>query len=117
MIGGLVVFIIYLYFYIGIPQILEVIRGVNSTQYAFYYTLALLAVLVSVFCWACAWNSILRSLNVKISYRRAYLYYWVGYFSDLVLPCATICGEITRLYLVQKETGESYGILAAQPHN
>jgi uncharacterized protein (TIRG00374 family) len=113
MIAGLVVFIIYLYFYIGIPKILEVIRGINSTQYAFYYTLALLAVLASVFCWACAWNSILRSLNVKISYRRAYLYYWVGYFSDLVLPCVTICGEITRLYLVQKETGESYGVLAA----
>ncbi len=113
MIAGFVVFIIYLYFYIGLPKILEVIRGLNSTQYAFYYSLALLAVLASVFCWACAWTSILRSLNVRISYPRAYLYYWVGYFSDLVLPCLTICGEITRLYLVQKETGESYGVLAA----
>jgi uncharacterized protein (TIRG00374 family) len=113
MVGGLVAFIVYLYFYIGIPKILEVLKGINSTQYAFYYTLALLAVIASVFCWAAAWNSILRSLSIKISYRRAYLYYWVGYFSDLVLPCATICGELTRLYLVQKETGESYGILAA----
>lgn len=113
MVAGLAVFIIYLYFYIGIPTILKVISGINSTQYAFYYSLALVAVLASVFCWTCAWNSILRSLNIKVSYRRAYLYYWVGYFSDLVLPCATICGELTRLYLVQKETGESYGVLAA----
>ncbi len=113
MIAGLIAFLIYLYFYIGIPKILQVIRNINSTQYAFFYSLALLTVLASVFCWSVAWNSILRALNVKVSHRRAYLYYWVGYFTDLVLPCATICGELTRLYLVQKETGKSYGVLAA----
>ena len=67
MVVGLVVFILYLYFYIGIPKILEVVEGINSTQYAFYYTLALVAVLASVLCWAAAWNSILRSLSIKIS--------------------------------------------------
>ncbi len=113
MIGGLAAFIIYLYFYIGIPEILKVISGINSTQYAFYYTLALVAVLASVLCWSLAWNSILRALSIKVRMRRIYLYYWVGYFSDLVLPCATVCGELTRLYLVQKETGKSYGVLAA----
>ncbi len=113
MIAGLVAFIVYLYFYIGIPEILEVIENLNSNQYAFYYTLALLAVLASVLCWSLAWNSILKALSIKITLRRTYLYYWVGYFSDLVLPCATVCGELTRLYLVQKETGKSYGVLAA----
>jgi glycosyltransferase 2 family protein len=113
MVGGLVAFIIYLYFYIGIPKILKVINGINSAQYAFFYTLALVAVLASVLCWSLAWNSILRVCSIKIRLRRIYLYYWVGYFSDLVLPCATICGELTRLYLVQKETGKSYGVLAA----
>ena len=56
---------------------------------------------------------ILRSLSIKISYRRAYLYYWVSYFTDLVVPCVTVCGELTRLYLVQKETKENYGALGA----
>jgi uncharacterized protein (TIRG00374 family) len=70
-------------------------------------------VLGSVFFWAAAWNSILRTLSTKITYRRAYLYYWVGYFSDLVIPCATIWGELTRFYLVQKETKKGYGIIAA----
>jgi uncharacterized protein (TIRG00374 family) len=113
MIVGLIVFIVYLYFYIGIPRIIEVLSGINTTQYAFYYSLSLIAVLASVFFWAVAWNSILRSLSIEISYWHAYLYYWVGYFSDLVLPCATVCGELTRLYLVQRETKKSYGILAA----
>jgi uncharacterized protein (TIRG00374 family) len=113
MVAGLVAFIVYLYFYIGIPEIVQVINNINSTQYVFYYSLALGAVLASVLFWSLAWNSILRSLSVKIPLRRTYLYYWVGYFTDLVLPCGTVCGEITRLYLVQKETGKSYGVLAA----
>jgi uncharacterized protein (TIRG00374 family) len=113
MVAGLIVFLIYLYFYIGIDQIEFVLKNVNPTQYAFYYSLALGAVLASVFFWSVAWNSILRALSVHVSYRRAYLYYWVSYFTDLVVPCATVCGELTRLYLVQKETQENYGALAS----
>jgi uncharacterized protein (TIRG00374 family) len=31
----------------------------------------------------------------------------------LVVPCETVCGEVTRLYLVHKETKKNYGALAA----
>jgi uncharacterized protein (TIRG00374 family) len=41
------------------------------------------------------------------------LYYWTGYFVDLVVPCETVCGELTRLYLVHKETNDNYGVIAA----
>lgn len=113
MLAGLIAFIVYLVFYIHVDEIAKVISKINSAQYAFYYSLALAAVLVSVLCWSLAWKSILKALSIRIRLRRTYLYYWVGYFSDLVLPCATVCGELTRLYLVQKETGKSYGVLAA----
>jgi len=69
--------------------------------------------LSSVFFWSAAWNSILKSLSIHISYRRAYLYYWASYFTDLVVPCVTVCGELTRLYLVQKETKDNFGALGA----
>ena len=110
---GLVVFAVYLYYFVGISQILDVLKNLNSIQYAFYYSLAILAVLGSVFCWSAAWNSILRTLSVNISYRKSYLYYWVGNFADLILPCATVCGELTRFYLVKKETSKSYGAVAS----
>jgi uncharacterized membrane protein YbhN (UPF0104 family) len=67
MVAGFAVFLIYLYFYIGIPKILQVISNINSTQYAIFYSLSLVTVLASVFCWSIAWNSILRALSVKIS--------------------------------------------------
>jgi uncharacterized protein (TIRG00374 family) len=110
---GLTVFAVYLYFFIGSSQILLVLNSINLLQYAFYYSLAILAVLASVFCWSAAWNSILKKLSINISYRKSYLYYWVGNFADLIVPCATVCGEVTRLYLVQKETNENYGAIAA----
>ncbi len=113
MVAGLVALAIYLYFYIGVDQIELVLSKINSTQYVVFYSLAILAVLGSVFFWSLAWNTILRRLSINISYRRAYLYYWVSYFADLVVPCATVCGELTRLYLVQKETQENYGSLAS----
>jgi uncharacterized protein (TIRG00374 family) len=113
MVVGLIVFLVYLYFFIGLPKIMFVISNLNSGQYALFYSLALACVLVSVFFWSAAWNSILKSLKIYISYRKAYLYYWVGYFTDLVIPCATVCGELTRLYLVQKETQKQYGAIAS----
>lgn len=113
MVVGLIVFVVYLYFFIGSAQIMVVLKNINLTQYAFYYSLAILAVLASVFCWSAAWNSILKHLSINISYRRSYFYYWVGDFADLVVPCATVCGELTRLYLVQKETKQDYGAIAA----
>jgi len=113
MLIGLVVFAVYLYYFVGISQILEVIESLNSTQYAFYYSLAILAVLGSVFCWSAAWNSILKTLKINISYRKSYLYYWVGNFADLVLPCAAVCGELTRFYLIKKETDQNYGAIAS----
>jgi len=113
MVAGLAVFIFYLYFFIGSSQIILVLSNINPARYAIYYTLAILAVLASVFCWSAAWNNILKQLSINISYRKAYFYYWVGNFADLVVPCATVCGELTRLYLVQKETSENYGAIAA----
>jgi uncharacterized protein (TIRG00374 family) len=113
MIAGLIALIIYLYFFIGIEQLETVFANVNSTQYAIFYSLTLAAVLASVFFWSAAWNSILKGLSITLPYRKTYLYYWVGYFSDLVIPCATVCGELTRLYLVERETKRGYGTLAA----
>ncbi len=112
MIVGLVVFVVYLYFFIGKDEIFNVIESINLTQYAIYYSLAILAVLFSVFCWSAAWKNILKKLSVNVSYRQAYFYYWVGNFADLTIPCGTVCGEVTRLYLVQKQTKNDYGLLA-----
>ena len=110
---GLTVFILYLYFFAGFNQILVVLKGINPEQYAFFFSLAIGAVLIGNFFWLASWRAVLSKLKVKISLKNAFLYYWAGYFVDLVVPCETVCGELTRLYLVHKETNDNYGVIAA----
>jgi uncharacterized protein (TIRG00374 family) len=92
---------------------MSVLQGVNLEQYALFYSLAIGAVVIGNFFWSVSWKTVLDSLSVKMSMKNAFMYYWAGYFVDLVVPCQTVCGEVTRLYLVHKETNESYGSIAA----
>jgi uncharacterized protein (TIRG00374 family) len=85
----------------------------NSEEFAFFYSLAFVAELGAVFFWSSAWKMLLSKVSVQISYRKVYLYYWTGFFVDLVVPCETVCGEIARLVLIQKETKKDYGSLTA----
>ncbi len=113
MIIGLTVFAVYLYFFVGFNQIFLVIKSLNVTSYLTFYLLAIGTMLVVMLCWTSSWRTLLRALNVQISLKNAFLYYWTGYFVDLIVPCQSVCGEITRLYLVQKETQKNYGAVAA----
>lgn len=112
MIVGLVVFVAYVYFFIGFGKVQFVFGQLNSVQFAGFYAAALLAGLTAVFCWAAAWKQLIQRLSVQITYRKMYLYYYAGYFIDSVIPSGGLGGEIVRIYLVQKQTRADYGVLA-----
>jgi len=113
MLIGLIVFLLYLHFFVGFGELLFVLENLNSADYVLYYSLAITAAVLSVFFVAAAWHDLLNSLSVKTKLRSVFLYTWVGYFVDLVVPCQAVCGEVTRIYLVHKENRESYGPIAA----
>lgn len=113
MVIGLLVFGLYLYFFVGFSSLISVLISLNSANYALYYSLAVLAAVLSVFFVAAAWQDLLKTLSVKTKLRSLFLYTWVGYFVDLVVPCQAVCGEVTRIYLVHGENQESYGAVAA----
>jgi len=113
MIFGLAVFAIYLYFFVGFNQLFGVVSSVNITTYLIFYSLAIGAMLLVMSGWVLSWRTLLGALSVKISFKNGFLYYWTGYFLDLIVPCQQVCGEVTRLYLVQKETKNNYGAIGA----
>jgi uncharacterized protein (TIRG00374 family) len=113
MIVGLIAFILYLYFFVGFGELLYVLENLNSVDYVVFYSLAIAATVLNVFIVAAAWHDLLNSLSVKTKLRSVFLYSWVGYFVDLLVPCQAVCGEVTRIYLVHKENRESYGPVAA----
>ncbi len=113
MILGLIAFLLYLYFFVGFNEVFTVVANINLAGFATFYLPALGIIVLVMSCWVLSWRFLLNSLGVRISFKNAFLYYWTGYFVDLIVPCQQICGEVTRLYLVQKETKRNYGVLGA----
>ncbi len=110
---GLVAFIFYLGFFVGIGSLIELIGQLNLQQYSLYYSIAIGALFLSVFFDSMIWHSLLKGLNVKMKVQKVVLYNWIGNFVEMVIPCETVCGEVTRIYLARKETNENVGTTAA----
>jgi uncharacterized protein (TIRG00374 family) len=113
MVLGSLVFILYLYFFVGPQDIIQVVQRIDAFDYAIYYSLALGAMSLVLLFWAASWHLLLFDLDVKTRFKSTFMYYAVGYFVDLVTPIQSVGGEVTRLYLVHRDTKQSYGAIAA----
>ena len=110
---GLIAFVLYLYFIVGFNQLLTALEKINSIVYLSFYSIAIGSVVLGLLCWTSSWRTILDTLSVRLSIKKAFLFFWVGYFVDLVIPSETIGSELTRLYLVHNETEGDLGAIAA----
>lgn len=110
---GVLVFALYLYFFVGFNDIIEIFRLVDPSKYLTYYSIAVIAMLLSMLFYSMSWNSLLKALSINVGLKKAFIYCWLGIFVDLVVPLETISGEVTRIYLVHKETGDSSGKIVA----
>jgi len=106
---GLLIFIAYLYFFVGIGEIAGALRRANL----FYYSLAFIAVFVEIFFYALAWQRFLVPLSVKVPFRKTFLYVWVGLFVDLLVPAESVSGEISKAYLMVRGAGGNAGKVVA----
>ncbi|MCW4047766.1 MAG: flippase-like domain-containing protein [Candidatus Bathyarchaeota archaeon] len=113
MIAGLIAFGFYLYFFVGIGQLVSVIEKINTTKYLLFYAFAICTLLLALLCWTASWKTILQTLSVNLSMKKAFVIFWIGYFVDLVIPSQTVGSELTRLYLVRNETEGDAGAIAA----
>jgi len=101
---GIAAFLIYLYlFQIDVPEIILTIQSANMP----IYFLAAFLILVDTFLYTMAWHVFLNFLQVKLSVWKAYLYVWYGTFIDIIIPAESVSGEVSRLYLIAREMGNS----------
>ncbi|HVP15880.1 MAG TPA: flippase-like domain-containing protein [candidate division Zixibacteria bacterium] len=106
---GLAVFFVYLYFFVPFGQLVETVHRLNP----FYFLLAFFALLASVVFYSLAWRRLLGLLSVRASFLKVFQFVWVENFVDLVIPGEPVSGEVSRIYLMSKETGEDYGKVVA----
>lgn len=109
LLAGVLVFVVYLYFFVGINEFFDIL----STVDLFFYGLAVGVLFLTMFVGALAWHYLLRPLGVRVSVRKTFLFSWIGVFVDLLVPAESIGGDAARVYLMSKESGESAGKVVA----
>ncbi len=110
---GLVAFIVYLFFFGDFAGFLNLLSTLDLQNYTLFYSLAILCVVLAVFFDSLIWHSLLEGLRIKIRFRKIMLYNWIGNFVEMVIPCQTVCGEATRIYLARREPESNMGISSA----
>jgi uncharacterized protein (TIRG00374 family) len=106
---GLVAFIAYFIFYVNPTQVIAILSQINPLIYVGAFAAYCLFVLFS----SLVWRSLLGSLSVKISARKALLYAWVGLFFEATIPQMGWSGEVSKTYLLSKDSKLDTGKIAA----
>lgn len=100
---GLLVIVCYLYFFVDIPEMIALFRSVNPL----YYSLAVIALLLDTLFFSLTWHYFLKPLSIKVPFRKTFLFVWVANFVDILVPAESVTGDISKAYLMSKETGET----------
>ncbi len=113
MLVGLVAFIVYLVFFGDLKGFIAILSTLDLRNYAIFYSLAIFSLVLAIFFDSLIWYFLLDALAVRIRFRRIMLYNWIGNFVEMIIPCETVCGEATRIYLAQKEPQANVGVSSA----
>jgi len=108
-VAGLFVFLLYLYFFVPFGEVVEILQRVNP----FYFLLAWGALFISAAFYSLAWQRLLNMLSVKASFLKAFQFIWVANFVDILVPAESISGDVSRIYLMSKESGGKAGKVVA----
>jgi len=106
---GLIAFVLYIYFFVNPSQIVNILSKTNLSIYA----CAFLAYLLYTLCSSLVWQRLLNSLSVKTTKRKAFLFTWVGLFFEATVPQLGWSGEVSKTYLLAKESNAPAGKIGA----
>ena len=106
---GLVAFILYIYFFVNPAQVIDILSKTNLAVYAG----AFIAYLLYTLCSSLVWHRLLNSLSVKITKRKAFLFTWVGLFFEATVPQLGWSGEVSKTYLLAKDSNVEAGRIGA----
>jgi uncharacterized protein (TIRG00374 family) len=106
---GLVAFILYIYFFVNPTQVIGILSRTNLVYYAGAFVAYCLYTLFA----SLVWQRLLNSLSVKISNRKSLLFTWVGLFFEATVPQLGWSGEVSKTYLLAKDTHIEAGKIVA----
>ncbi|MFQ6080987.1 MAG: YbhN family protein [Candidatus Bathyarchaeia archaeon] len=108
LVAGLLAFVLFLYFFVDMGSVVTTIQQANPV----YYSLAFIAAVVNMLFHSLTWWCLLRLLSIRVSFLKVLSFIWIGSFVDILVPAESVSGEITRAYLMSKDSGENMGRIA-----
>jgi len=102
---GIVVVVCYLYFFIDVQEMIALLRRIDPL----YYSLAAAASIVDTLFFSLTWHYFLGLLSVRVSFRKTFLFVWAATFVDILVPAESVSGDVSRAYLMSRETGVTEG--------
>jgi uncharacterized protein (TIRG00374 family) len=106
---GVSIFVCYLYFFVDIPEMMATIQSVNPL----YYSLAVIATVLDTVFYALTWHYFLLPLSVKTSFKKTFLFVWVGAFVDILVPAESVSGDVSKAYLMSEGSSTDTGRVVA----
>jgi len=106
---GPTIFLIYLYFFVGIQGLVEALQKTHPL----YYSLAFASLLAGMTFYSLVWQHILGLLQIKSAFHKTFSFVWIASLVDLVIPAESFSGELSKVYLMSKNLGEDMGKVAA----
>ena len=103
---GVIIFSAYLYF-VGFWQVVEIIKGLDIK-------IALFAIAIDLICislFALSWKVLLKSPGIKL--KDSFIIVLVSIFGDMMIPTASVSGEVMRISLTTKKTKLNLSEVAA----
>jgi uncharacterized protein (TIRG00374 family) len=109
---GLSIFLVYLYFFGGKTGIADIAAKLQTANLS-YYSLAFISIILSMLFSSLTWHRLLNILSIRATFRKAFLYVWIGTFVDLLIPMESVSGEVSKAYLMSKNSNVNSGKVVA----
>jgi len=106
---GLVAFVLYFVLFINPAQVVDILSKTNLALYVSAFAAYSLCELFS----SLVWRNLLSNLSVKISARKTLLFTWVGLFFDATVPQLGWSAEVSKTYMLTKDSSVDAGKIAA----
>ena len=103
LLAGLLIIACYLHFFVDVPGMIMLLKSVDPL----YYSIAVIVLLLDTVFFSLAWHSLLSLLSIRAPFRKTLLFVWVATFVDILVPAESVTGDISRAYLMPKETGKT----------
>ncbi|MEM1986151.1 MAG: flippase-like domain-containing protein [Nitrososphaeria archaeon] len=91
------------------PSVLEVVSLSDKTN----FILGFLSMFTGVVLYTISWSILLRSSGIRLKFIKAFESVWISVFFNIMVPTASISGEVFRIWYTVKETNNGYGNIAA----